>query len=391
MIHRSFRELGGAERVALVTMEALSEMGFRVILVSLDKPDADAINQLYGMDFRADSITSISPPPMTPGSWPIRLRALSGLPSFKASVIVNTFSDIPPPYSIFTVPYASLSGVPLVLYTHARVCSVNLQPTLPHASMYGENQDDKRALRRVYFTAYHLLVGRAFKALEKHAFVRGVVLANSEFTKRAIKSSHPEVEPIVVPPPVDVKTFASTLSSAVREDRVIVVSRIDPGKQLEEAIELARLLPKHIRCTIVGSLMRSTPATRYYEDLSEMIERYGLKAKVEIKTNVGSSELLQLMARSKVHFHAKRGEEFGISVVEAMAAGLVPIVPSYGGPTEFVPMQYQYRTLSQASELVTSFIDAPQTERSELSNMAERFSEERFKSRMKRVVKRLQR
>jgi len=116
-----------------------------------------------------------------------------------------------------------------------------------------------------------------------------------------------------------------------------------------------------------------------------------LKAKVEIKTNVGCSELLQLMARSKVYFHAKRGEDFGISVVEAMAAGLVPIVSSYGGQAEFVPMQYQYRTLSQASELVTSFIDVPQTERSELSSIAERFSQESFKSRMKCVFEHLQR
>ncbi len=43
------------------------------------------------------------------------------------------------------------------------------------------------------------------------------------------------------------------------------------------------------------------------------------------------------MRKSKVYFHPMVGEHFGISIVEAMAAGLVPVVSDVGGPTEFVP------------------------------------------------------
>jgi glycosyltransferase involved in cell wall biosynthesis len=38
-----------------------------------------------------------------------------------------------------------------------------------------------------------------------------------------------------------------------------------------------------------------------------------------------------LMKKSKVYFHPLPGEPFGIAIVEAMASGPIPIVPTIGG------------------------------------------------------------
>jgi len=51
------------------------------------------------------------------------------------------------------------------------------------------------------------------------------------------------------------------------------------------------------------------------------------------------------MRETNIYFHTLAGESFGISTVEAMSAGLIPIVPDIGGHTEFVPRKYQFHTL----------------------------------------------
>jgi glycosyltransferase involved in cell wall biosynthesis len=48
------------------------------------------------------------------------------------------------------------------------------------------------------------------------------------------------------------------------------------------------------------------------------------------------------------------GEHFGISIVEAMALGCIPVVHDSGGMREFVPTQYRYRTIEQAAEKITA-------------------------------------
>jgi glycosyltransferase involved in cell wall biosynthesis len=82
-----------------------------------------------------------------------------------------------------------------------------------------------------------------------------------------------------------------------------------------------------------------------------------------------------------------RGEAFGISIVEAMSAGLIPVVPDYGGFTEFVPSKYQYG--EDNNDLITKVkeaLESPSSERIIVSNIADQFSEQNFKSKMKKLI-----
>lgn len=74
-----------------------------------------------------------------------------------------------------------------------------------------------------------------------------------------------------------------------------------------------------------------------YLSLNQMIRDFDLKDYVILETNICLNNLLYIMRESKVYFHPVVGEHFGISIVEAMAAGLVPVVSDVGRPTEFVP------------------------------------------------------
>jgi glycosyltransferase involved in cell wall biosynthesis len=75
----------------------------------------------------------------------------------------------------------------------------------------------------------------------------------------------------------------------------------------------------------------------YYLSLNQMVRDFDLKDYVTLETNVCLNNLLSIMREAKVYFHTMVGEHFGISIVEAMAAGLIPVVSDVGGPTEFVP------------------------------------------------------
>jgi glycosyltransferase involved in cell wall biosynthesis len=95
------------------------------------------------------------------------------------------------------------------------------------------------------------------------------------------------------------------------------------------------------------------------------------------------------MHKCSVYFHPKPAEHFGISIVEAMSAGLVPVVPNTGGQTEFVPSKYQFRTLEDAAQIISSAFDVSCSERHAISYSATRFCASKYIQRFKQLVNEL--
>jgi glycosyltransferase involved in cell wall biosynthesis len=249
-----------------------------------------------------------------------------------------------------------------------------------------------------------------------------IILTNSEFSKRAIKLLYKNIEePIVLSPPVDVETFrraALYSKEEERENTILVVSRFNTGKQIENAIRIAKILYEkkktHYNMIIVGNIHNRD--IEYLDFLRGMINGYGLKNYVKLEVGASFERLLHLMSKSKVYLHPLAGEPFGISVAEAMAAGLIPVVPHVGGNSEFVPQQYHYSSLEEAAEIIedallqhdfnnssyhnnniennnnniittTVLAASPKHEqRVNLSNLVMRFSTENYKSRLRKII-----
>jgi len=78
-----------------------------------------------------------------------------------------------------------------------------------------------------------------------------------------------------------------------------------------------------------------------------------------------------------------------MSIVEAMSAGLIPVVTDEGGQTEFVQKKYQYHSIEQAVDIISSALNEPYSERVSISNYVQRFSSLVYKNNFKKIVNQL--
>jgi glycosyltransferase involved in cell wall biosynthesis len=93
------------------------------------------------------------------------------------------------------------------------------------------------------------------------------------------------------------------------------------------------------------------------------------------------------MKEAKVYFHTLPGEPFGISTVEAMSSGLIPVVPDIGGHTEFVPLKYQFHTFREGVKVVSNALNAPSSERILISNSVKKYSVRNFIQRFQVIIR----
>jgi glycosyltransferase involved in cell wall biosynthesis len=139
---------------------------------------------------------------------------------------------------------------------------------------------------------------------------------------------------------------------------------------------------------IAGSLLNDDYlANDYYRKIMDMVMAFELSDYVTIEINVGLARLESLMRNSKVYFHPLREEPFGISIVEAMSAGLIPVVADSGGYTEFVPKKYQFDSLRAAADVILSALPVAQDQRLRLSNTVMDFSLSQYQIRFQRVIR----
>ncbi|MBD0327958.1 MAG: glycosyltransferase [Pyrinomonadaceae bacterium] len=128
-----------------------------------------------------------------------------------------------------------------------------------------------------------------------------MVLTNSEYTRKTIFNAF-HIDAKILYPLVDIDTFCETaLRSSHREDITLVISRIPPDKQVENAIEVARIMPSRgigKVMVIAGNLHHYDHD--YYQELKKMIADYGLSDYVSLQINISFNKLIQLMQLAKV-------------------------------------------------------------------------------------------
>ena len=367
VLHHTLNSRGGESSFAIETINSLSKLGYDIELITVQKPNLELISKTYGKMPPIKNVKYISPFSINClGIYQRLLTTISSLNLESSDIVINTNGNSLP----FNIPHNILC----ILYIH-------FPAFLQTSAEYYNNKYKKSLFWKAYFKPYqimtHLLTKRALKR-------SNIIFTNSKFTQNAIKKVYPSFDPQVIYPPVDLERFSSCLRSNSRENQVLVISRFSPEKQLEKAILIAKIL-KDTKFILIGNLLAANQS--YFKYLQKMVQDYGLTHRIKLIPNATKGQILNAMSTSMVYLHTMNGEHFGISIVEAMAAGLIPVVPSYGGCTEIVPMEYQYTGIKDASECISKNINQYDDKKSQFVNaIAKQFSTENFRQNMKYCI-----
>lgn len=213
----------------------------------------------------------------------------------------------------------------------------------------------------------------------------GAIVANSEFTRRWVQR-YWDVDPDVLYPPVTMFASGPKERMILNAGRFFAAEQGHSKKQLELVKAFRRLCDGGVegwRLQLVGGC---APDGRAYLD---KVRRAAKGYPVDITVNASGRDLACLYARASIYWHASglgedeerrpdRLEHFGITTVEAMSAGAVPVVVGLAGQVEIVRPGvdgHHFTTLRELTACTRSLIDDPE----QLSTMS-RSAEERARA-----------
>ena len=224
------------------------------------------------------------------------------------------------------------------------------------------------------------------------------IVCNSEFTKKYIDEQY-GVNSQVVYPPVDIEKF----NSDKKKNLIVSVGRFSKYFINKKQKEMARIF-KNISVKLgdwelylIGGLLNQD--REYFKELKKIVKGNS----IELLANISFEELKKHYSEAKIYWHAvgfnedelknpAALEHFGISTVEAMAAGCIPIVFDGGGQREIVDHDKNGFLWKNERELInyTLRIANDESLREKMSRLAIKrsrdFSKEKFCQQIDKLV-----
>jgi len=206
-------------------------------------------------------------------------------------------------------------------------------------------------------------------------------LSNSFFTKRLIKDIY-GLDSFVLYPPTPVSSILNIDYKGKRKFGIIVARpNIPSGITLLPYI--VERLPKTLRIVIIGR------ADSKGLKVIQTLKRKGFN--IDYLGYVSEQSKIKLFSTFSHYLHLSLNEPFGITPIEAMAAGCIPIAPKSGGIPEYMPPDLLYSSSSEAAEKIISKIGLEDPYlKIKLKRIASRFTEEKFRAKFIAYVRMLE-
>jgi glycosyltransferase involved in cell wall biosynthesis len=191
------------------------------------------------------------------------------------------------------------------------------------------------------------------------------VVANSEFTRRWI-SARWGVDSTIVYPPCTLEATA-----IAKEALIVSVGRFSTRGHTKSQLDLAQAFAtmgvKDWSLTLAGSVGDNSEELAYLKAVQAACTNGA-----SVLTNRSRDEISQLYGRASIYWHAAgfgntegipdHYEHFGMTTVEAMSAGCVPLVFDAGGQPEIVEhgvSGFVWRTLDELGSLTRRLTSNP--------------------------------
>jgi len=321
--------IGGAERLVLDAATQLQRSGCRVQFYVPDAAPAPEFPEVR---------TGMVAVERVPTFWPEhiggRLRAPMAIARTRAAAAALVRGPIPDLIFCDTVSHVvplvkGLARRPVLFYCH-----------FPDLLLTSEGSRGSLAYR-VYRRRLDRNEEEGLRAADR-------VIVNSAFTAAKLTEVFPGLARTltVVHPgvPMERGLEASPIPN-VGEIVIVSVSRFDPRKNLELAVEAMAALRsrvsadvfRRVRLVMAGGYEESLPEqVAVLQGLRDRAAALGVSEQVRFALSPGSEERDRLFAVCRAVLYTPVAEHFGFVPLEAMAAGRPVVAVNGGGPTETV-------------------------------------------------------
>ncbi|TWD48006.1 alpha-1,3-mannosyltransferase [Agrobacterium vitis] len=281
---------GGLEDVVSNLSRALVARGFRVRVVTLDRVFSDPARQLAAFEVM-DGVEVVRIPYHGSSRYPVALSVFRHLADADLVHVhgVDFFFDA-------LALGRFMHGAPMVATTHGGFF---------HTRKYAR-------IKKIWFQTLTRLSASAYAAI-------ACCSASDLALFRTIQPEHS----VLVENGVDTAKFAN-LASPRPVKRMITIGRFSENKRLDRLLEtMAALVARDAewRLDIAGS-----PSDLSATDVNALIDKNGLRQHVSLHVSADNDRLKQLISQSSLFVSASAYEGFGLVAVEAMSAGLLPVL-----------------------------------------------------------------
>lgn len=228
----------------------------------------------------------------------------------------------------------------------------------------------------------------------------------SEFTRIWVQR-YWRRDSVILTPPVDVETFAPAPDG--KRNMILNVGRFFAGSHNKKHLEMVSAFKDMVDQGLRGwelHLAGNLVPERMHVEYLERVQREAQGYPIVLHVNAPFGELRRLYGEAAIYWHASgfgedearepiKFEHFGITTVEAMAAGCAPVVIAKGGQPEIVQHGHNgflWRSLSELQLLTLRLIEN-RTLRETLANNARadsrRYDKSHFQARLDELLARL--
>ncbi len=203
----------------------------------------------------------------------------------------------------------------------------------------------------------------------------GLVLAISRYSQSNFDREWKRPTALVYP-------ACNMVSSTTKRNLIVTAARAVPEKRLELFWRVAKLCPDYEFAMLLTQESRFLEYSKYLAAQAPDNGRTIFNPPKEIYH--------KFLGEAKVYLHLMPGEHFGITIVEAMSAGCVPVVHDSGGPKEIVQDDVGYRW-QRIEEIPNLIDDAVMRAPSEAAKQkAKDFTVEKFGNRLSSILSEVQ-
>ena len=316
IIHGFIGGGGGTEKTLLTILEALEETNHNITLYTFSKPK---------LSFK--KIVVKSSIPISIPMFGLYQRLMESKLISKAKnedIIIQTSGGFVVPENL---------NQKIIVYCHSDFSNELEKPITKYKGIWGK-----------YYKIYYKKIKQS---LEKINQENVLLISNSKYVQNSLEKIHGKKSSLLYPP-LDLSEFNGNLS---KKSSLITVSRYSPEKNLEFLIDVIKNLP--INSIIIGNTKTKSNEI-YYNLLNSKIKKESHQSNILLLKNIPRKNLLTHLFESKVYFHTSP-ETFGLTIVEAISAGCIPIIPNNSAHMETVPfseLRYEPNNIRDAQEKI---------------------------------------